>query len=91
MNRTELAAHIANSASLPKGTADKAIDAVFDTISAALGRGEEIAIKGFGSFAVAERPARQGRNPKTGEPIPIAASKTPKFKPAKPLKDAVKG
>ena len=91
MNRADLTAHIANSASLPKGTADKALDAVFDAISAALGRGEEIAIKGFGSFTVAERPARQGRNPKTGEPIPIPANKAPKFKPAKPLKDAVKG
>jgi len=73
-----------------KRAAQEMVDAVFDTIASALSKGEEVAIAGFGSFKVAERSARTGVNPKTGEKISIPATKVPKFKPAKALKDAVK-
>ena len=73
-----------------KAQARRAIDAIFDTIEKTLARGEEVAISGFGVFKVAKRAARQGRNPKTGETIMIAASIKPKFRAAKQLKEAVK-
>ena len=73
-----------------KRAAQEVVDAVFDTITSALSKGEEVTIAGFGSFKVAERSARTGVNPKTGEKISIPATKVPKFKPAKALKDAVK-
>ena len=64
---------------------------MFDAIGAALARGEEFTMVGFGSFSVTARPARLGRNPKTGEPIEIPACKMPKFKVGKKLKDVVNG
>lgn len=67
-----------------------AVDAIFDTIVKTMSRGEEVAIPGFGTFRVAKRAAREGRNPKTGEKIQIAASTKPKFRAAKVLKEAVK-
>ena len=67
-----------------------AVDAMFDTIVKTLGRGEEVAITGFGTFKVTKRAARQGRNPATGETIQIAASTKPKFRAGKVLKEAVK-
>ena len=73
-----------------KKQALSAVDAVFDTIVKTLSRGEEVAISGFGTFRVAKRAARQGRNPKTGEVIQIGASTKPKFKAGKVLKEAVK-
>jgi DNA-binding protein HU-beta len=73
-----------------KAAAERAVDALFDTIVKTLSRGEEVAIAGFGVFKVAKRAARQGRNPKTGETIQIAASTKPKFRAGKLLKDAVK-
>ena len=73
-----------------KAAAQRTVDAVLDTISKTLGRGEDVAITGFGTFMVVKRAARQGRNPKTGETIQIAASTKPKFKAGKGLKDAVK-
>lgn len=73
-----------------KKQATEAVDAVFDTITKALSRGDEVAIAGFGVFKVAKRAARQGVNPKTGEKIQIAASIKPKFRAGKALKDAVK-
>ena len=73
-----------------KKQATEAVDAVFDTIVKAMGRGEEVAVAGFGTFRVADRAARMGRNPKTGESIQIAASKKPKFRAGKLLKEAVK-
>lgn len=91
MNKSDLVVRIADASNLPKGATGKAVDAVFEAITAALVKGEEVAVKGFGAFTVTERVAREGRNPRTGEPVPIPASKAPKFKPAKPLKDAVKG
>ena len=73
-----------------KAAAHRAVEAVFDSITKSLGRGEDVAITGFGTFRVAKRAARQGRNPKTGETIQIAASVKPKFRAGKGLKDAVK-
>ena len=73
-----------------KSTGLKAVDAIFDTITTSLGRGEEVAIPGFGVFKVVKRAAREGRNPKTGEKIHIAASIKPKFRAGKVLKEAVK-
>lgn len=67
----------------------KAVEAVFGTITKTLGRGEDVAITGFGTFRVAKRAAREGRNPKTGEKIQIKASIKPKFRAGKALKEAV--
>ncbi len=72
-----------------KAQAGRAVQAVFDSITGALTRGEEVAISGFGSFRVMKRAARDGRNPKTGEKIRIAASVKPKFRAGKALKEAV--
>lgn len=72
-----------------KVQAEKVVDAVFDTIVKTMSRGEEVAITGFGTFRVAKRAARQGRNPKTGETIQIKASTKPKFRAGKALKEAV--
>ena len=73
-----------------KKQATMAVDAIFDTITSALSKGDEVAVAGFGTFKVAKRAARQGINPKTGEKIQIAASIKPKFRAAKALKEAVK-
>jgi DNA-binding protein HU-beta len=73
-----------------KAAAQRAVEAVFDAITKTLGRGEDVAITGFGTFRVAKSAARQGRNPKTGETIQIKASVKPKFRAGKALKDAVK-
>ncbi|OGY99014.1 MAG: DNA-binding protein HU [Candidatus Liptonbacteria bacterium RIFCSPLOWO2_01_FULL_52_25] len=72
-----------------KVQAQKVVDAVFDTIVKTMGRGEEVAITGFGTFRVVKRAARMGRNPKTGESIQIKASTKPKFRAGKVLKEAV--
>ena len=85
MNKTELIAVVAEKAELSKKDAEKAIKAFTDAVS----EGGKIQLVGFGTFEVAERAAREGRNPKTGETMPIAASKTPKFKAGKALKDMV--
>ncbi|MGQ9365213.1 HU family DNA-binding protein [Azospirillum sp. ST 5-10] len=89
MNKNDLVAHVADVAGLSKTDASKAIDAVFDTIADAMKKGDEVRLVGFGTFAVAERAASEGRNPRTGEKITIPASKQPKFKPGKNLKDAL--
>jgi DNA-binding protein HU-beta len=73
-----------------KKTAEDAVDAVFETIMAVLGKGEEVAISGFGTFLVKDRGVRAGVNPRTGQKIQIAATKTPKFRAGKALKAAVK-
>ena len=86
MNKTELTAKVAQIAELDKKTADKAVSAVFEAISQAFDAEEKVQIMGFGTFEVKARPARQGRNPATGETIEIAASKTPVFKASKTLK-----
>ena len=73
-----------------KKQGQEAVEAIFDTIAKTLSRGEEVAIAGFGTFKVVKRAAREGRNPKTGEKIQIAASVKPKFRAGKVLKEAVK-
>lgn len=89
MNKNDLVAVVAEAAGLSKADANKAVDAVFDGITGALQKSDEVRLVGFGTFAVAERAASEGRNPRTGEKISIAASKQPKFKPGKGLKDAL--
>lgn len=89
MNKNDLVAVVAEAAGLSKADANKAVDAVFDGITAALQKSDEVRLVGFGTFAVTERAASEGRNPRTGEKINIAASKQPKFKPGKGLKDAL--
>ena len=91
MNKTEFIAAVAAQAELSKKDAEKAINAVVDTISTALAEGEKIQLIGFGTFEVRERAARTGKNPRTGEMIKIAASKVPAFKAGKALKDVVNG
>jgi DNA-binding protein HU-beta len=73
-----------------KVQAHRVVEAVFDTITKTMGRGEDVAITGFGTFRVTKRAARQGRNPKTGATIQIAAATKPKFRAGKVLKEAVK-
>ena len=89
MNKNELVAAVAAGADLSKADAGKAVDSVFDAVSDALKGGDEVRIVGFGTFSVASRAASTGRNPRTGETIQIKASKQPKFKAGKGLKDAV--
>ena len=89
MNKAELVDAIADSADLPKATASKALDAVINSITDALKGGEQVSLVGFGTFTVKDRAARTGRNPRTGDPIEIAAAKVPGFKAGKALKDAV--
>ena len=89
MNKNDLVASVANDSGLSKADAAKAVDSVFDTISGALSSGSDIRLVGFGTFSVAQRRASEGRNPRTGEKIQIPASKQPKFKAGKALKDAV--
>ncbi|MEI6987185.1 MAG: HU family DNA-binding protein [Rhodospirillaceae bacterium] len=91
MNKSDLISHIADTTSQTKADVTKTVDAALVTISEALARGEEVVLTGFGSFSVTDRPARQGRNPRTGEAKEIPASKAPKFKAGKKLKDAVNG
>lgn len=91
MNKAELAGHVAAETSVNKATAERLVSAVFSAITDALARDDEVAIAGFGKFANRSRPARQGRNPQTGEPVAIAASTVPSFKAAKALRDAVNG
>ena len=89
MNKNELISAVAEKADLTKAQAGDAVDALFDIVSDTLKSGDEVRIIGFGNFSVTERAATEGRNPRTGETIQIPASKTPKFKAGKGLKDAV--
>ncbi|MFA0810114.1 HU family DNA-binding protein [Microbulbifer epialgicus] len=89
VNKSELIEAIAASADIPKAAAGRALDAMVDSITDALKKGDQVALVGFGTFAVKERAARTGRNPRTGDPIEIAAAKIPNFKAGKALKDAV--
>ena len=90
MNKTELVAAIAEKADLSKKEAEAAVKAFIDSVAEELKKGEKVQLVGFGTFEVSERAARQGRNPQTGKTIEIAASKTPRFKAGKALKDLVK-
>ena len=87
MNIGELAKGVATATGSSEAEAKKAINAVFDQIADAAGKGEEVSINGFGKFTVKDRPERQGRNPSNGEAITIAASKKVTFTAAKGLKD----
>ncbi len=89
MNKTELVAAVAEQAGLSKKDAEAAVKAFTDVVAAELKKGEKVQLVGFGTFEVSERAARDGRNPRTGESMPIAASKAPKFKAGKALKDMV--
>lgn len=90
MNKSELIEAVVNSAGLPKAGAGRAVEAVFDAITHALKAGDQVMLVGFGTFSVRERAARTGRDPRTGEPLEIKASRTPAFKAGKSLKDALK-
>ncbi len=87
MNKTELVAAIADQADLSKKDAEKALKAFTDVVADELKKGGKVQLVGFGTFEVAERAAREGRNPQTGKAMKIAASKAPKFKAGKALKD----
>ena len=89
MNKAELIDAVSGTTGLQKADATRAVDAVFDSITAALKSGDSVSLLGFGTFVVKSRAARTGRNPRTNEPIQIAASKAPAFKAGKALKDAV--
>ena len=89
MNKTELSAAVAEKAEISKKDAEKAVKAFTDAVAEELAKGGKVQLVGFGNFEVSERPAREGRNPRTGETMTIAASKTPKFKPGKALKDEI--
>ncbi|MDQ6991515.1 MAG: HU family DNA-binding protein [Mariprofundaceae bacterium] len=90
MNKADLINHVVEDAKLSKADAAGAVEAVLSGIASALGNDDTVSLVGFGTFSVVERAARTARNPRTGEPIQVAASKAPKFKAGKALKDAVK-
>jgi len=89
VNKNDLIAIVADKTDLSKADATKAVDTVFDSITEVLTKGDEVRLVGFGTFTVSNRAASEGRNPRTGEKIQIPASKQPKFKAGKGLKDAV--
>jgi DNA-binding protein HU-beta len=89
MNKAELIDKVSAAAELNKASAARAVEAVLDSIAATLKGGDQVTLSGFGTFSVTTRAARTGRNPRTGEAISIPASKNPKFKAGKGLKDAV--
>jgi len=91
LNKNDLIAKVADSADISKADAGKAVDAVFESVAGELSGGGDVRLVGFGTFSVAQRKATKGRNPRTGEEIDIPASKQPKFKAGKGLKDAVNG
>jgi integration host factor beta subunit len=89
MTKAELIDSLANKSELPKQKAEEIVNGLFDDIVGALKNGDKVNISGFGTFSVSERKARTGRNPKTGEAIQIAASRAPKFKAGKILKESL--
>lgn len=89
MNKQDLIGAVAETSGLSKSDASKAVEAVFDSISTALKKGDEVRLVGFGTFSVSQRKASTGRNPRTGETMTIKASAQPKFKAGKGLKDSV--
>jgi DNA-binding protein HU-beta len=89
VNKTELVEHIAKHADISKAAATRALDSTITAIRTTLKKGGTVSLVGFGSFAVTKRPARKGRNPRTGAEIKIKAAKVPKFRPGKALKDAL--
>ena len=89
MTKTELIKAVAETAALTNKDADAAVNSFLNVVKDELVKGEKVQLIGFGTFEVAERPARKGRNPQTGEEVKIKASKAPRFKAGKALKDAV--
>ncbi len=90
MNRSDVIARMATDAGISKAAAERALNALVDGIAGALRGGDKVSLVGFGTFSVSNRAARTGRNPRTGATIQIPASKVPRFKPGKGLKDAIK-
>ena len=90
MNRSDLIAKMAAEAGISKAAAERALGAFIDGVGGALRNGDKVSLVGFGTFSVSNRAARTGRNPRTGATINIPASKVPRFKPGKGLKDAIK-
>ena len=89
MTKADLIESLSNTADLPKGQAERVVNAVFDGIVAALRKGDKVTLSGFGTFQVSERKARTGRNPQTGASIKISAKKVVRFKPGKELSESV--
>lgn len=89
MNKQELITQVADRAGLNRSDAARAVETMLETVTLALKRGDEVRLVGFGNFSVTRRKASTGRNPRTGEPMEIASSAQPKFRPGKVLKDAV--
>ncbi|MEW8979487.1 MAG: HU family DNA-binding protein [Symbiobacterium sp.] len=89
MNKQELVASVAEKAGMTKKDAEKALNAVVESIKEALNKGDKVSLVGFGTFEVRNRAARSGRNPRTGDPIKIPAGKVPAFRPGKELKESV--
>jgi DNA-binding protein HU-beta len=89
LNKTELIDHVAQTAEITRAAAARALEAVTSAVTTTLKKDGTLTLVGFGTFSVSKRAARAGRNPRTGETIKISASKVPKFKPGKGLKDAV--
>lgn len=89
MNKNEFIDRVADLSNMSKADATRAVDAVFDAITSALKKGDDVRLVGFGTFSAAKRKAREGRNPRTGETIQIPASTQPKFAAGKGLKDAL--
>jgi DNA-binding protein HU-beta len=89
MNKADFIASVADSAELSKADAGRAVDAMVETVTKALKKGDTVTLVGFGTFSIRKRAARTGRNPRTGQTIKIKASKNPAFKAGKALKDAV--
>jgi DNA-binding protein HU-beta len=89
MNKQDLISAVSDAAGITKADASKAVEGVFDTITGALKKGDEVRLVGFGTFSVTKRKASTGRNPRTGATMEIKASSQPKFKAGKGLKDAV--
>lgn len=90
MNKADLAEAVFGKLGGTKKSAEDAVDTVFDTIISALSKGDEVSVAGFGTFVVKNRAAREARNPRTGEKVHVPATKAPKFRAGKGLKDAVK-
>ena len=91
MNKDDLIKSVAEHAQITKTNATQAVNAMFESITESLKQGDTVVLSGFGSFKTSKRAARQGRNPRTGEPISIAAATVPSFSAGKGLKDAVNG
>jgi len=89
LNKTDLINHVVTATDLDKAAATNAVESILSGITNTLAAGDAVSLVGFGTFSVTDRAARTARNPRTGEPIEVAASKAPKFKPGKALKDGV--